>query len=130
MSCSAADDPSAEALIGRIADDFTERLLRGEQPDIEEYARRHPAIADLLRQALAALQLLGMQDLSARSGDSATDLSVALPSWLGDFQLVQEIGRGGMGIVYEAEQASLRRRVAVNWHHPSCFASSRTGWRC
>ncbi len=36
-----------------------------------------------------------------------------IPERLGDFQLLQEIGRGGMGIVYEAEQISLRRRVAL-----------------
>ena len=36
-----------------------------------------------------------------------------LPRLIGDFKIIQEIGRGGMGTVFEAEQVSLRRRVAL-----------------
>jgi hypothetical protein len=49
---------SMESLLGEVADEFTQRLNRGEQPDIEEYAARFPRIATLLRQVLPALQLL------------------------------------------------------------------------
>ena len=49
---------SMESLLGQAADDFTQRLNRGEQPDIEEYAVRYPQIAAVLRQVLPALQLL------------------------------------------------------------------------
>jgi len=46
-----------DALVGLVADEFTERLNRGEHPDIEEYAQRHPQIAELLRQLLRALEV-------------------------------------------------------------------------
>jgi hypothetical protein len=44
------EDLSAEALLGQIADEFLDRLNRGERPDVEDYARRYPALAPLLRQ--------------------------------------------------------------------------------
>ena len=51
-------DESAESLLGQVADEFTERLSRGEQPDVEDYARRYPQIAAVLREALPALLTL------------------------------------------------------------------------
>ena len=45
----APDPDDLEDLVGRIADEFTDRVHRGERPDPEEYARRHPAMAGVLR---------------------------------------------------------------------------------
>jgi serine/threonine protein kinase len=106
-------DATLEALVGQVADEFTERRSQGEQPDIEEYAQRYPEVADVLRQVLAALQVLGPADLQAASGSDRREDAAPLAGVLGDFRLVREIGRGGMGIVYEAEQLSLGRRVAL-----------------
>jgi serine/threonine protein kinase len=100
---------SVEALVGRIADEFTEQLNRGEQPSVEEYVEKHPEIAELLRGALQALGKVRRPDVEAAMAE--TDPILAEP--LGDFRLIREIGRGAMGIVYEAEQLSLKRRVAV-----------------
>jgi hypothetical protein len=47
-----------EALIGQVAEQFIDQIARGEQPNIEEYVGRYPAIASVLRQALASLQLI------------------------------------------------------------------------
>ena len=54
-----ARDSACEARLGQIADEFTRRLQHGEKPDIEDYARRYPDMADMLRQVLPALQVMG-----------------------------------------------------------------------
>jgi serine/threonine protein kinase/Flp pilus assembly protein TadD len=110
---SVREDVGVESLVGQVADEFLQRLERGECPDVEEYAQRYPPIADLLRQALPALRALGP---AAPGLSSATDQAPGqgpLTGHLGDYHLVREVGRGGMGVVYEAEQVSLNRRVAL-----------------
>jgi serine/threonine-protein kinase len=102
-----------ESLMGRIVDEFLEQLNGGEQPDIEDYARRYPQLATVLRQMLPALQVMHAPpaDRAAPSDPSAAPAYLA--GYLGDFRILREVGRGGMGVVYEAEQVSLGRHVAL-----------------
>jgi serine/threonine protein kinase len=109
----AAEDHSAELLLAKAADEFLEAADRGDAPDVEAYACRYPRLAHVLRRVLPALQVLRP---SAPKGLAAgTDGRAAAPEvgFLGDYRLLREIGRGGMGVVYEAEQISLGRRVAL-----------------
>jgi serine/threonine protein kinase/WD40 repeat protein len=107
-----SQDFAVEELLGRAADEFTERLDRGERPDIEEYAGRYPRLAALIREIFPTLVALRSPGL----GDPGDPGGLDRPSGarvLGDFHLLREVGRGGMGIVYEAVQRSLDRRVAL-----------------
>src|SRR5262245_32213721 len=106
----ASPSNTLDSQVGQIAGEFLDRLQAGEQPDVEDYARRHPEIADVLRQALPALLALAPQSLASSPSSPEEE---GLPGRLGDFQVHAKIGQGGMGIVYEAEQVSLGRRVAL-----------------
>jgi serine/threonine protein kinase len=97
-------------ILDRLADDFAERLRRGETPSIKEYIDRHPELAADINELLPAL----VEIAHAEKGRRETGPEPAqAPQQLGDYRLLREIGRGGMGVVYEAEQISLTRRVAL-----------------
>ena len=102
---SAPEELSQESLLGQILDEVLARRARGETPDVEDYARRHPELAAVLRQMLPALEVMRAPAAIPEGGP--------VPGYLGDYRLIREVGRGGMGVVYEAEQVSLQRRVAL-----------------
>ncbi len=116
MNITTPDNASLEELVGRIAGEFTERVNRGERPSVGDYvdqhAREHPEHPDLaaeLRKALEVAEMLKQPAVEAALADG--DPYMAAP--LGDFLLIRKIDKGGMGIVYEARQLSLKRTVAV-----------------
>lgn len=89
-------------------------LESGVPPDKETFVAGHPEISAELRECLDALDVVhgAVPGVRQGSGDDGA-VSFDAPRLLGDFQLLREIGRGGMGVVYEAIQLSLHRRVAV-----------------
>jgi serine/threonine protein kinase len=107
------ENQSVESLIAQVADEFVQRLGRGEHPDVEEYAQCHPTIATILRQVLPALTVLRSEGASPLASSESGEAGVRLTGSIGDYRIVREVGRGGMGVVYEAEQISLGRRVAL-----------------
>ena len=109
----AGKDISIEQLLGQVADEFTDRLSRGEKPSIEEYATRYPEIAAIVNQVFPALQEMPSQIGGIESLPDEFPGETEMPGRLGDYRIVREIARGGMGVVYEAEQLSLDRRVAL-----------------
>ncbi len=96
-----------------LAADFMERQRRGEMPSVEEYAADHPELADEIRDLFPTIAALEKVRAGQESEDSRRPPGATRLQRLGDFRILREIGRGGMGIVYEAMQESLGRRVAV-----------------
>jgi serine/threonine protein kinase/WD40 repeat protein len=110
------NDSSVTDPFGRIADEFVEAFRQGQRPSVEEFARRYPEHADEIREVLPALVLMEKAKASVAPdqlypGQAASD--AAPLQQLGDYQILREIGRGGMGVVYEAQQLSLGRHVAI-----------------
>jgi serine/threonine protein kinase/tetratricopeptide (TPR) repeat protein len=105
------ENTSAE--LAEIVDFLAARVQSGIPLDPEQIAAEFPEFADDLRQILPAVGLLGALSQSQDSLGVGTGPPDVLTGTLGDYQIVREVGRGGMGIVYEAEQISLPRRVAL-----------------
>ena len=100
---------SADELLAQVAGEFFKQRAAGKTPDVEDFAQRYPEIADHIRRTFPALEFVGV---SAHAGN--LDMAIEKPNEkLGDFRIVGELGRGGMGVVYEAEQLSIGRRVAL-----------------
>ncbi|MDM8007352.1 MAG: protein kinase [Phycisphaerae bacterium] len=109
-----------------LAAEFTERCRRGEQPSVEEYAQRHPELAADIRELFSMIvQVEHAKTTGTGQPPPGPAGTQPAPRQLGDFRIIRELGRGGMGIVYEAEQESLGRRVAIKVL-PSEYLSSES----
>jgi hypothetical protein len=112
MSASSSErDPVEE-----LAEEFLARCRRGERPALSEYTDRYPQWAEKIRSLFPLLVDIEAARPAADDDPSAAAVRLGAEQrleQLGDYQVLREVGRGGMGIVYEAVQVSLGRHVAL-----------------
>ncbi|MEM7315674.1 MAG: serine/threonine-protein kinase, partial [Planctomycetota bacterium] len=109
-------ESDTDELLGQILDQLTEQLRRGETIDLAAYEREFPNQIEEIRCLLPTLKTmvgLGCSSFDRKEVNDRTEADLTKEKRLGDFILFDEIGRGGMGVVYEAEQVSMNRRVAL-----------------
>ncbi len=117
---SGSGSTSSEDLLETLFNQYMDDLAEGRQPDPEAYCRKHPELAETLRGMFRTVGLI------ASAGKSRKAEQLPPHTMLGEFRVVREIGRGGMGVVYEAVQTSLGRRVALKVLPPEAVLAGHT----
>lgn len=107
-----------EVQLAALLNEMSDATRQGQEVDVEAYCQKHPDLADELRELWGMLLIADVagkdQEAATLSGGSAgTESLFTLPHQFGDYELLEEVGRGGMGVVFRAHQKSLKRDVAV-----------------
>jgi serine/threonine protein kinase/Flp pilus assembly protein TadD len=116
MTATSKATADREARLVQVLDAYLAALHEGTPADPAELLARYPDLADDLRECLASLEFIRRADVQPEhwsAGGLVPGEGESPARMLGDFRILREVGRGGMGVVYEAEQVSLGRRVAL-----------------
>lgn len=104
------DEADEDPRVMQVARDYLAELESGRRPNRAAYLARHPELSAEVTECLEGIELAHVAALALRPAPAPAEPTTEP---LGDFRIVREVGRGGMGVVYEAVQLSLGRRVAL-----------------
>jgi serine/threonine protein kinase/WD40 repeat protein len=124
------DQQAKEHLVDEVLAGFLQSMDEGNAPDPQQLIAKHPELEAELRAFFDGEKLFSQTTASVASAKLPTSIVIMQPSVstiveFGDYLLLDEIARGGMGIVYRARQKSLDRIVAVKLILGSGFATDR-----
>src|SRR6266404_6015864 len=124
-----SDSEARSELVLELAEEFLERYRKGQRPALREYIDRHPELAAEIKEvfpAMAMMENIAVADESLAEPAARGLAATASLQQLGDYRIIREIGHGGMGVVYEAEQVSLGRHVALKVLPHKALADAKT----
>jgi serine/threonine protein kinase len=105
--------------LAAVLEEYLALVKVGRRPTREEFLSQHPAQSAALAECLEGLEfILSAAPQIVKTDEGQSGISDVMKLFdpttrLGDFRIIREVGRGGMGVVYEAQQVSLGRRVAL-----------------
>jgi len=129
MPTSTQSPTRSEIRVSQILDDYLAAVQRGAAFDPSALLAAHPDLAEDLKVCLASLEFLRTASPAAQLGSDLGPDGSDSGSLLGDFRIIRELGRGGMGVVYRARQVRLNRPCALKMILAGHLAGDRAGGR-